>query len=223
MKWHMAALASLFSGMAPGSAQSGRRLMALLADYPPSTPPHLNSTAKLSDAQCEDNLDFLVATRHTRLKALGDLLADFSLDVVPVIDPSEDPLPTFNALDRWIRSEFPVPRKPPPRQRFLESDRAGSEILFSLISDLGLLEGEAIIRRREDFAWALDLDPDNSDMPSYRRPCVVRPRMEHWASTVFDTQVTALQTAFHIGLPGAEIHPFGETATDTIAGGHDPV
>ena len=224
MKHLMAGLLSLLSGRASGSAGSGRRVMSLLDDYLPNTPPHRKPTADLSDRQCEENLNFLIENSHIRLRLLDDFLKEFNLDIAPAIDPSSDPLPAFQAVDRWIRSEFPVPREPrPPRQRFLTSDRAGRDILFSLIADLGLLEGEAVVRRRDDFNWALDLDPANSDMWTYRRPCIVRPRMEQWASTEFDMEIITLQTAYRIGEPGAEVHPFGETAIETIAGGHDPV
>ncbi|MGI9383699.1 MAG: hypothetical protein ACR2PO_11135 [Methyloligellaceae bacterium] len=216
-------LAEFFGLAPPGSARAGQRLKKLLAGYPPSTPPHLEPTAELSDAQCKADLDFLIETRDERLTVLAGLLADFGLDIAPVLDPAQDPGPTFKALDSWIRSEFPFPREQPPRQRFTESDRAGPDILFSLIADLALLEGEAIVRRRDDFAWALDDDPDNWEMSSYRRPCVVRPRIEDWASTVFDLQIITLETAFQIGEPGAEVYPFGDSAIEAIAGRHDPL
>lgn len=211
-------------GWRPDASRSGRRLLALLAEYPPDTPPHTGLTSDLGDAQCTDNLQHLIDTRVQRLQALTELLAAFDLDITAATQPTQDPRPTFQLIDRWIRTSFPLPPEPkPPRQQFLQSDRSGSDILFSLIADLGLVEGEAIVRRRDDFSWALDLDPENHDMLSYRRPCVVRPPGDDWASTVFDTQITALETAWQIGEAGAAVFPFGESAIEAIAGGHDPV
>jgi hypothetical protein len=58
---------------------------------------------------------------------------------------------------------------------WLWSTRDGPEIVYSMLTDIAIVLAEMVLLRRPDYHWALDLDPENEEMATWRRPVVMRP------------------------------------------------
>lgn len=219
-------LGKLFSPRAaPGP---GAAIRCLLARYTPYRVPHPGPTKRLSDDQCRENLAYLLVNKAERLEIFSQCLNQFGVDLSRAPQAKPDELGAlFKAVDHWARAELPrAPDRLLSFDVFVASDRDGPDKIFSLITDLGIFEGEQIVTRRPDFTWALDVARDNRVMSSYRRPTVFRERIyfsgHPWSATSFDFEDLAFGFWRGLEIPGSAIHPFGETALATIAGGHDP-
>lgn len=157
------------------AATASGDLAARLATYPAYTPPHPGFGDQLSEADARANLDDLLTRRSERLAALGRLLAAYDIDLAAGL-ATPDPAAFLEALQRWTLATWPsvYDRDLARPQAWRETDRAGSEIVYSLLLDVGIALGEIVIARRPDYAWTLDLDPASrrDDMASWRRPVV---------------------------------------------------
>lgn len=168
-------------GSSDGSNDSGR-LAALLRDYPPATPPHRGTNGswpgatapQLTLEQCRENLAWQGESMPARLAALAALLDAVGLAVQDAY--ADDRRPGFiTALDRLLVEQLPATYTPALADRgaWEASDRAGSRIVHSFLADLAWLEGDIMIAARPGSFWGLDLDPADSTMLSYRRPCLL--------------------------------------------------
>jgi hypothetical protein len=157
------------------------RLRQLLADYPPYRIPYPapgfpGPGHRLTLAEAEANLAFLLANKARRLDIAAGLLRQFGLDLCAGL--KGDPEPFLDGLWRWSVDEWPAVYDPTiysSIERWLRSTRDGPEIVYSMLTDIAIVLAEMILVRRTDYHWALDLDPENEDMASWRRPVVQRP------------------------------------------------
>ncbi|CAG1015609.1 hypothetical protein BURC_01001 [Burkholderiaceae bacterium] len=128
-----------------------RQLASLLKSYPAQASPWLE---KDEDAV----LSALLAGREDRISRLAAALRPFVIDVAALM--SAEPLALVDALDRWSAahwrsaagSEWADPehfRKPVWAQPAQAST-------YTLIVDMGVVMGEAVLQLRPGLAWAVD-------------------------------------------------------------------
>ncbi|MGL5837265.1 MAG: hypothetical protein ACRCY3_02045 [Sphingorhabdus sp.] len=185
---------------APGGQDGYAELADRLVAYPAHVPPHPGNPLQLNDAQCDQNLADLLRQRDHRLECLAAFLRTHNIEILSILDGGQAAVRSFADIHAWLLNW--LPKRPfdivsgdqepnPPYDRFMASDRAGSDIFLSLLSDLALLEGEAIHRIDSRFAWEvnrwpehIDLssedDPDTgphspTDHPDYRHICLIMP------------------------------------------------
>jgi hypothetical protein len=139
---------------------------------------------------------------------------------------ASDPLPYIKALGQWTAQEWPSIRDEAllPIEAWLNSRREGREIVFSLIMDIAIVLAEIVLRRRDDYHWALDLDPQNGvdGMVSWRRPVILRPPDAIVPAIQFDFE-DAVRTAYvQCGKPGYNLRgEFGRGVPEAISGAHE--
>lgn len=165
-------MASWWSGLIGGRA----KLPPMSLDgYPPYDAPHPGRALMLTPEQARENFDHFLAERQERLNALGSLLASFGLDLGKGLEAS-DPEPFLKSLQDWTVATWPGLYDPSlaKLEVWWNTRRRGREIVYSMLLDVGIALGEMVVRRRPDYAWTLDLDPDNKrdEMDSYQRPVV---------------------------------------------------
>ena len=154
---------------------AGLRLADVIGDYPPYTEPFPRPFGKLKLGEAEANFAHLVQVKDERLGRFGALLSRFGLDLHEGLT-TQNPEAFLTGLVRWTADQWPDLRTPELEQQASWSyGGARASPALGLVMDTGLLLGEMIVRRRPDFAWALNLDPDDRVMGDYRRPCVIRP------------------------------------------------
>ena len=201
------------------AGDGGPRLVDLIDAYPPYRPAVTGAPATLSEADAARNLAKLMEDAPGRLAGLSDLLSRFGVDTAPALDPARDPRPTLDALWRWTKAEWPALRDPALLDVFVWLEGRRDRPVFGLITDVGLLLGETVARRRPDYAWVVDLDPDNREMPSWRRPCLVRPSDGISPRLLYDPESAAhgayvnCATAFY-----ALLDDLTQGALDTVEG-----
>lgn len=64
-----------------------------------------------------------------------------------------------------------------------------------MLTDIAIVLGEMVLTRRSDYAWTLDLNPDNEEMASWRRPVVRRQSDGAFGAVAYDFEL-ATRTAF---------------------------
>lgn len=206
--------------------QRSSRLTTLLTGYSAYSIPHPGAARRLKLAQCRDNLRYLLDHREQRLAAFADLLQNFAIDLRAGV-AAADPRPLLDSLERWARAEWPgihIDGIGDPR-RWADSDKAGADIALSMLMDTAIVLGEIVLRRRADFAWQLDLDPNDKQMPSYRRVVVMRGADEQrqWAATVLDFESECIGDFDWLGRGVLRDRALGDTVLAVLAGGYDPL
>jgi hypothetical protein len=81
-----------------------------------------------------------------------------------------------------------------------------------------------VLCRRDDYRWALDLDPTSADddMVSWRRPIVLRPADGVVPAIRFDFEDMARSAYVQCGKPGYNVRrDFGRGVSDAISGAHE--
>ncbi len=223
-------LKSIFGGDQPPKPPSrkGEKLIGLLQNYSANPPPFPGDKKALTDKQRDANVAHIIATASARVAALGGLLAEFSIAVAPLCDSAADALPTAHIIDAWLTAELPdhaaLPLSAPanaPYGAFMQSDRSGPHILFTLAADLGVLEGEAIRARDPRFIWTVDRDRAHRGLEMYRRPCLFKAGQTDWAPTAIDFEFQMLAIIYERGRMGA-IHRFGDSLEALSRGAFDP-
>ena len=222
-------MAGLFDTLFGGRKRAGP-LAAALAHYPPNAPAHPGPIKRLTLAQVEENLRRVLDERNERLAALGSMLGDHGIDVAPVLDPAADPAPAYAALSSWLADALPPRAAMPggggtnaPIDGYVASERRGDDILFSLVADLALLEGEGIVRRRAAWRWDLDRDPTDAGTYPYHRVVVWRDAMDARPAIALDLEHETLQTLYatRSAFGQAARRPLGRTLLGVLAGGFD--
>jgi hypothetical protein len=155
------------------------RLAALLAGYPSHIPVHVGNPLRLSDRQCDENLADLLTQRDDRLQVLLMFLAQQGLDVDAVLEGGTQAAEVFAHINDWLLSWLPKRAFDPvsgdrnpnrPAEKFMASTRSGDDIYLSFISDLALLEGEAIRSTDPRFTWQVYLAPKGLYLWSEEEP-----------------------------------------------------
>lgn len=128
----------------------------------------------LSDYEALANLDYLLQSREQRIAELQRLLRAGGADLAPAL--CENNLrDALTHLHRWITVTFPQIYDPRLAnwEIWLKSSREGDEIVFSLLMDIGIVLGEFIVKNNPTFQWGVDLELENAEMMSYKRPTVL--------------------------------------------------
>ena len=186
----------MFGWLSKRGSQGAGRLSGLLADYPPFTPRHraLNiATPSLERPvlTLEQALDNGAKYREAiagRLAVLRPVLAELG---VPMDEAYADAFAYVSALHRALMAELPPLYRPDVAAQASRelSDRAGPTIILSFMSDLAMLECDALLRAKPGSFIGLNLDPQDREMSSYRRPCLLGLR---------DALYAAPPKAFHV-------------------------
>lgn len=226
MSW----LGKLFGNNVGESANGAdsNALLEALNGYPPYSPPNLGWGKSLSNEQADDNLHYLTENLPVRLNHIGALLARCDMQTASLLNPGDDPLAAAAQIDQWLMTALPardalVQGRPPnpPRDLFVESDRAGGAILFSFVTDLGLLEAEAVRVRHTGFAWGVARGRGQRDRMEYNRPCLIKPQQTGWDMQIIDHELWMLE-CLYAKRNGIAIHPFGYQLQTLLCGGFDP-
>lgn len=204
-------------------------MIKALSRYPANPPPFPGAKQTLTDKQRDANVSHIIETTAERLDVLGSLLAAFEIDPAPLLNSVADGLPTATAIDKWLTDELPDYRDLPPSdaanapyRTFEESRREGPEILFSLVADLGLLEGEAIRRRDTRFSWIIDRERGHRSLQMYHRPCLSKAGHKGWAATAIDFEFHMLSIMYERRRGTGILHQFGDMLSDLNRGAYDP-
>lgn len=200
---------------------------AALACWLPSLPPAAPGPPgrALTLPQAEANLAYLLENRIARLAVAAELLSEFAIDLRDGLD-APDPKPWLQRLGDWTAVEWPSVRVEnlTSLETWLNSRREGREIVFSLIMDIAIVLAEMVLRRRDDYRWALDVDPKNGadGMLSWRRPVVLRPADDVAPTIQFDFEDVAYTAYVQCGGPGYNVlHDFGRGVLDAISGAQE--
>lgn len=198
------------------------RLPRLLMDYPPYMTPFPGDPHTLSDVQCLENLRHLLDARETRLEIATELLAKFDVDLRGGL-VAEDPYDFLDSLDRWARTEWPMswtPKFPADWSAWVSARKEGEQIALAMLMDVAILLGEIVVRKRHDYAWRVDLNPQNCSSGSYRRVAVAK---ESEGFTPLDFEQICISEFDSIGrgmsIPG---HSLGSIVLGALEGGYDP-
>lgn len=208
-------------------------LRRLFADYPANPPRHAGDARTLSEAQRDENLAQFLDHRDGRLAIVSDFLRGKGADPAPMLTVGDDGVAAARAIDGWLNDALPKrPFSPisgdetpnPPTHAFRASDRSGTDIYYSFLADLGLLEGEAVLRRDPRFGWAINRLPDFADMGSYQRICLIKPGSADWQDTVFamDEHMLAICHPKMAPRGNNSGHWVGELLQGAIDRGFDP-
>lgn len=207
---------------------------ALFDGYPPNPPRHAGDPRKLTDTQRDENFAQFLEQREQRLGIIGRFLRGKGVDPAPMLTPVGDGgVVAARAIDGWLDQALPKrPFSPvagdetpnPPTHAFRASERSGSDIYYSFLADLGLLEGEAVRLRDPRFDWAINRLPELSEMGSYQRICLMKPGSADWAPTVFELDEHMLAICHPKMAPRGNNsgHWFGELLQGAIDGAFDP-
>ena len=168
-------------GNGPGPRRS-TRLAERLRSYPVWHVPHLgtngaypNSPAPLlNEAEFRANLQAYLAAVPERIETLRGLLNEFGHDLRDAYDEDRRD-PFIRSLHLTLLAELPTTYHERLRNFHCweSSDRAGDAIVYSLLGDLAMLFADVLLKAKPGCFVGMDLDPENRDMVSYGRPCVL--------------------------------------------------
>lgn len=222
--------------------------------------PHPGKGTELTAAQRAENLAFVLANKADRIERVLAALPDVRPQLEQMLDPQVHPQSAVLALDRWwVDTALPLKLFPPVagglrsalfRNRYYAANTALAEAhwydwpdhplvapLDSLVRDLGLITGEAIVRRRPDFRWAVNETRKNRKDPdmNWGHVVVLREATADWPQQAFDPLALArwsyadLHSRKRRGFSNHAVDVgggewrgsfVGWTAVDVINGGH---
>ncbi len=225
----MSLLRSIFGAVRPfETVPQPTVFIQMLANYPPNTPPFQGLRRAFTPAQLDANLAHLVETIEQRLIHVTQFLAQFGIDAAPLLNASQDPIPTANAIDSWLTIQSQsldiLPRSTSgvcPVEEFQNSDRSGNAVIYSFVADLALLEGEAIQRRDTRFYWAINREVKLRSQETAKRPCLIRPIQPDWAMPVaIDLEMGMLSIIHERRSDTGVLHRFGEQLISILGGAY---
>ena len=222
-------MASWFGRSAERKDQRPGRLKGMLADYPPYRIPFPGLGRSLTIEQAGANLEHLLAHKAERLAAVRTLLAGSAIDLDAGLRAA-DPKPFLDALWQWTADEWPAIYDPALASpaRYFDSRRDGADIAFSLVQDVALVLGEMVLVRRDDYGWALDLDPENrgategDGMRSWQRPVLLRPADAIVPMILFDMEDVVRTAYISCAKPGYRFERgLVQAVLDALSGAHE--
>jgi hypothetical protein len=155
-------------------------LKKALASYPVYAAPFIGRPKTFTREMAEANLKYLLDHREQRISHITGLLATFGVDVSGAAKGGDHRM-FLDQLYEWIKKEWPgiYNRRLDDAEVWHASSKAGTEIVFSMLMDLGILLGQIILDRRPEYAWQLDLDQRSrrDDMGSFNSPVI---QHQHW-------------------------------------------
>jgi hypothetical protein len=186
------------------------QLHAILPAYDGWRVPHPGTPDSLTEPQREVNFAAMMAEKPARIATLRAALPQLEDAVAGLLDPQASPVPGIRALEAWWIGELSkIDLVPPVTSTLRRLLRPGAYLaknaamatarwderhdhplvpkLASLLDDLGLLLGEAMVLRRPDFAWALNHDKAEKRQQTveWGRICVLRPRLDSFPLKAF--------------------------------------
>jgi len=172
-----------------------------LAGYPVYDAPHIGVGRTLSEVQANENLAYLLANKSDRLNGLSTLLEQFNIDVAAGF-ASDTPDGLINDLYQWSGEHWKdYHDKNHLRKQWLQSDRSGQDLIYSLAMDTALALGDLLIQHRPTYDWGVDLDVDNIAMSSFRRCVVMAPMVTHDHMAVADIEQAVAGRIFNPDKP----------------------
>lgn len=189
--------------------------MSLLARYPLWQFPFFEEPAKISRAERGAAFEAMLAARDERITALKAAAPTIASAVDALLDSSADPVPPMHTLERWWEKSLAnlnliTGTGKSPLMRWLSEQLRTETVLRSaasvgnkdwyksddrevagfrsLIGDLAVVLGEALARRRADFAWAIDDDEEDAKLklPQAGRVVVMKAREGDMAPICFE-------------------------------------
>jgi hypothetical protein len=168
-----------------------------LLSYPPYTPLHVGAPDGLSDAQIEANFAAFMASKAARFALFAGLLAEFNIEITPLLEPSVDPVPVIDAIENWMLEYLPERKDLPPHNSLVNapyeamwaSDRAGADIIFTLAADYAIAIGETFTARTPKLNWAVDRTPlsnpklKDGGRSTWKRIVILVEKQKDWRDT----------------------------------------
>lgn len=169
-------------GFDDGLPRRSTRLADRLATYPAWHVPHLGTNGAwpdgppplLGEPEFRANLHTYLAAMPERIATLGTLVAEFGLDLSQAYGPQTRD--TFiRSLHLLLLAELPATYREDLAdfRRWEASSRDGPEIVYSLLGDLAMLFADVVLKANPGAFLGMNLDPDDREMVSYGRPCVL--------------------------------------------------
>ena len=148
----------------------GLQIRRAIKDYPVYQPPHTGCSAMLSSVHLQENFDFFLSEKETRIAALRSFLSLFKIELR--IENSE-------ALGSWMeRYGRHLVAMPNDSLMCMFEHRpmwAGKYSLLNLINDIAIVAGQMIIVKNRDVYWKLCLCKigHGTEQPvMYGKPCL---------------------------------------------------
>lgn len=190
--------------------------MSFLSRYPVWQFPFFETPAKTPRAERGAAFDAMMAARSERIAVLRAAVPGLASAVDALLDPAADPVPALHRVEQWwnkrlarvnlvvdadksplwrgliamvlFRNEAMMRHEARRRSDWYRSEGRAVAGLRSLIGDLAILFGETLLRRREDFVWAIDDDPEDARMglPQAGRVVVMKAREGEMPPISFD-------------------------------------
>lgn len=235
-------------------------LKAVLQDYDCWAFPHPGDPHALTAAQRAENLACVLGIKDDRIATVRAALPEIEPLLAQLLDPQVHPFAATLELDRWwVKTGLQLALFPPvagtlksklfpgryyavnavvANARWYEwPEHPLVAPLDSLLRDLGLIVGEAIVLRRPDFRWAMNEDSREKRLQTTEWGRVVVLREADGASSLKAFDVFNLARWSYADLHGRKKRGFnqhavevgpgewrgsfaGWTAVDVIDGGH---
>jgi hypothetical protein len=209
-----------------GKRHTASPLARRLRDYPPYDAPHVGHGRQLSETQARANLAYFEQALPQRLHTVAALLRDEAGIEVDAALAAPDPqgLALADALHRWAGDAWPalLASRSGALEGWLQSRRAGDDIVFSMLLDVAILLGELVRRGNPDWHWGLDLNAENlaDDMASARRVVLLaEPVGEMPHPFVLDVEDVVVHRFLHPGDPSQRLlNPFRRLVQEGLRG-----
>lgn len=186
------------------------KLRTTLQTYDDWCVPHPGAPGTLTEVQREANFAAMMAEKPARIATLRAALPQLEDAIAALLNPQASPVPAIRALEAWWIGELSkIDLVPPVSSTLRRLLRPGAYLaknnamaaaywderhdhplvakLASLLDDLGLLLGEAVVLRRPDFAWSLNHDKVEKRLETmeWGRICVLRPKLDAYPLQAF--------------------------------------
>ena len=216
-------------------------LKGVLQGFDCWTVPHPGDPRAFTTAQRAENLAFVLGIKDERIAQVRAALPEIEPWLTQLLDPQVHPLAATLKLDRWwVKTGLQLALFPPvagtlkaklfPSRYYAVNEVVANAkwydwpdhplvaLLDSLLRDIGLIVGEAIVLRRPDFRWTVNEDPKEKKDPcmTWGHVVVLRDAVGHWAQQAFDP--LALARWSYADLHGRKKRGFNRDAVD-IGGG----
>ena len=187
------------------------KLRNVLEGYDTWMLPNPGDPGQLSKDQRAANLAHVLAIKDSRIAALRAALPEIDEHLGTLLDGAVHPLAAVHALNRWwVDAGLQLSLFPPvagglksklfPNRHYAANavlanarwyewpDHPLVAPLDTLLRDMALIVGDAIVLRRPDFAWAINEDPSDrrSKMKHWGRVVVMRTADASWPAQAFD-------------------------------------
>ncbi len=187
------------------------KLKSVLEAYDTWSVPHADDPRALSEEQRAENLAFVLDHKDARIARVRSALPEIEPLLAQLLDPQVHPFAATLELDRWwVKTGLQLALFPPlagslKSRLFPNRHYAVNQVvaeakwydwpdyplvapLDSMLRDIGLIVGDAIVLRRPDFRWTVNEDPKEKKDPglTWGHVVVLREAAGHWEQQSFD-------------------------------------